>query len=98
VKTRILPFTIHDLRYFAAADRRQDRNLAVVWEGRIEELFAPNVIVVEKNVYMRSQVSLFIQHPIAQAEMLLPQTIQGVTNGRGRNVDDNLALPIRKVS
>jgi hypothetical protein len=29
--------------------------------------------------------------------MLPPQTIQGFANGRRRSVDNNLALPIRKV-
>jgi hypothetical protein len=90
-------FTIHDLLPFSTAHRRQDRNLAVIRDSGIKELFAPNVIIVKENIYVRSQLSLLIDYSVAQAQMLPPQNIQRFTKRRGGSFDDDLPLPIRKI-
>ena len=81
----------------SAADRRQYRNLAIVWQRRVEQFLAPHIVVVEKNVYMLPELSLFIQHAIAQANVPAPQTIESFTNGCRRRIDNDLTLSIRKV-
>ena len=81
----------------SAADRRQNRNLAIVWQRCFEQFLAPDVVVVEKNVYMLSQLPLLIQHAIAQANVPPPQIIKSFTNGCRRRVDNDLTLAIRKV-
>ena len=47
---------------------------------------------------MLPELSLFIQHAIAQANVQPPQTIESLTNSRSRSVNDDLALSIREVS
>ena len=93
-----LRFTIYYSPRLAAAHRRQDRDFAVVGKSGVQQLLAPHVILVQKNVDMLPEVSLFVHHSIAQARMLPPQATQSLTDGLRRSVHDDLTLSIRKVS
>src|SRR6185295_4086362 len=93
-----LRFTIHYLLVPSAADCRQNRNLAVLRQRSIEQLLAPHVVVVKENVYVLPQLSLFVEHAIAQANVPAPQTFKRFTYGCSRSVNDDLALSICKVS
>jgi len=91
-----LPFTISLLS--SPANRRQDRYLAIVWQSGVEQLLAANVVVVQENVYMLPDTSLFVHHSIAQARMQLPQTSQRFADCAGGRVQRDSALSVRKVS
>jgi len=90
--------THHSSLFLSAAHRRQNRYLAVVRQRRVEQFFTSNVVVVEKNVYVLPELSLFVQHAIAQANVPAPQSVKSFPNGCSRRVNDDLTLSVGKVS
>src|SRR5882757_4815017 len=88
-------FAIHGVS--AAAYSGQDRNLTVLRERCVEQLLAPYIVVIQKNVYVLPQLPLLIQHAIAQANVPLPQTIERFTNSCRRRINSDLTLPVGKV-
>jgi len=77
------PFTLH-FSPFSAADRRQNRNFAIGWKRCVEQFLTPHIVVIEENVYVLSELTLFIQHAIPQADVTAPQALKGFANGGSR--------------
>ena len=95
-------FTIYDLRltihyFFSPANCWEDCDLAILRQRCVEELLAPHVFLIKKDVHMRPQVTLFIHDSIAQTQMSFPQTIESFRDGSGWRVNNDLALPVREV-
>ncbi len=82
----------------AAANGRQNRDLAILGQLRIQQFFAAYVFVVEKDIDMPADLAAFGQYTIAHAGIHLPQLRQRLTNSCGRSLERDDTPPGSEIS
>lgn len=68
-------------RFCTAADSRHNADFGVSGHWRLQDLVATNGLAVYKDVNMRPHFAHLVQHAIAQADVLAPETVERLSYG-----------------
>src|SRR6266851_2966832 len=88
----MLPYVV------SATHRRQDSYLAIVRQYCLQQLFASDVLALEKNIHMQPYLSSLCQNAITQAGINLPEFTERLSDSFRRLAETNLSLTTCKVS